>query len=962
MNLLARKIAAFQADQVQSGEIAPVAERVAVGDEIGGNAGHAADEGVGADAGELDDGRATAADDEIADGDVAGDHGVVGKDAVASDVAIVADVRIGEEGAAVANDRFHAPAGGARVHGHPLADQAVGADRSVDSSPRYFRSCGSWPMEAKGKMRVRAPILVCPASTTCDFSFAPSPSSTWGPMWQNGPISTSAPSFAPSSMTAVGWTCALGSMAMGQSFSRVPSGGMIIAVNSASAARRSSTCASPLNFQTLPLKALDFDESLDDRKNIARFCRGTQVIIEIANTSGGLRRHPRGAARILTPKYDLEKQQLTLEVGDLIALLNFKEPTNSDKTEIITGEDKSVSSIISNLLFQAGITSVDGSFPETSINYPLNLSGSYLQSAGKLLYANNRFGWIDNSETFQIQKVNFNPSSNVVVEVGKDEIWYRRLGGAEQPCTTIKAVGTGSILRQTTYPRFEFNEKYGVASLVDASYGNYRIIIERIERYEFWDKDQHQSKIQTLTYKPLGLVVPETVLEAVFSFISNKTVLIEAEYHEEFFNFEKDAECKLKTKIENIYSNLGNLYSEIILAAASPAEYRGAVFNLKLSQQITTNYDYDSKDVITKITTTTNEHLASILKDTGENWSDWDNPDILLTSNFTTEEYKQLKKGSPGTWGYETSVLQSLVRINPDIAEGGQFGNKTDLVTDDKNSNYQISNSGQLTPPAPERCPVDFSIEEVNLEGKATFNDPCESNLKPRERTYNVEFLAGSPIQNENIFTVGADSRQAQLDAIASREGKLLFGRWKGQEIASTLKNAWFEYYPLMGISAVEVDGDIQNYLVDGASWVVGQMKALVSCDGIWLGSLGGASLTSIGGETVITGGYLSFPYPEIAQIDIGIGLGTQFNSYPYLLETTTTQMPTGMGIGLLFRSGFVIPTGMGLGLEMNGQFLTLYWEDFDWDSTGESIWNALQPSQTWESVIWDEDDWNAIL
>ena len=33
-------------------------------------------------------------------------------------------------------------------------------------SPRYLRSCGSWPMEANGKMRVRGPISVWPTTTT----------------------------------------------------------------------------------------------------------------------------------------------------------------------------------------------------------------------------------------------------------------------------------------------------------------------------------------------------------------------------------------------------------------------------------------------------------------------------------------------------------------------------------------------------------------------------------------------------------------------------------------------------------------------------------------------------------------------------------------------------------------------------------------------------------------------------
>ena len=52
---------------------------------------------------------------------------------------------------------------------------------SVDGSPRDLRSCGAWPMEAKGKTRVRAPIVVRPAMTAWETSITPSPSFTSGP-------------------------------------------------------------------------------------------------------------------------------------------------------------------------------------------------------------------------------------------------------------------------------------------------------------------------------------------------------------------------------------------------------------------------------------------------------------------------------------------------------------------------------------------------------------------------------------------------------------------------------------------------------------------------------------------------------------------------------------------------------------------------------------------------------------
>ena len=69
-----------------------------------------------------------------------------------------------------ADDRLRAAARGARIHRHAFADQAILADRrGATGSPRYLRSCGWWPIEAKGKMRVRAPIVVSPATLTCEI-------------------------------------------------------------------------------------------------------------------------------------------------------------------------------------------------------------------------------------------------------------------------------------------------------------------------------------------------------------------------------------------------------------------------------------------------------------------------------------------------------------------------------------------------------------------------------------------------------------------------------------------------------------------------------------------------------------------------------------------------------------------------------------------------------------------------
>src|SRR5439155_3403714 len=80
---------------------------------------------------------------------------------------------------------------------------------SEDFSPAYLRSCGSRPIEANGKMRVRSPIVVSPSTTTWAISLTPAPSTTPSPTTQYGPIATSSANVAPGATIAVGWICGM---------------------------------------------------------------------------------------------------------------------------------------------------------------------------------------------------------------------------------------------------------------------------------------------------------------------------------------------------------------------------------------------------------------------------------------------------------------------------------------------------------------------------------------------------------------------------------------------------------------------------------------------------------------------------------------------------------------------------------------------------------------------------------
>ncbi|QSJ14602.1 hypothetical protein JYQ62_22140 [Nostoc sp. UHCC 0702] len=652
------------------------------------------------------------------------------------------------------------------------------------------------------------------------------------------------------------------------------------------------------------------NESLDDRINFSRFCRGNQILISIANESGIITRHPRGALRIISPHYDYSTRQQTIEVADLITALSFKEPTDPEKAKITVGKNRSVAAIIRDLLTECGIRNVDGDLPDTTINYPLdNLSGSYLQAVGQLLYANNRVAWIDSNEVFRIEKVKIKGSTpKLFVKIGSDEIWYNRLAGAEQPAAIIKTVAT---LRQPVAnpsERTDYSVSYGIASYVDPAYGNFQIIMEETNKQEVYDKDLSELTITTQVRKPLGLIVPDAVVKAVLLRLLDKTVLNDYEYRVETFYYEKGSECKLKSKVEKVYRNLGNLYREVITGKSGGSGYSTIILKLGLSKVITTTYEYTNEDILSRKTTITQEHILAALSDTDEDWSAWGLGyllDYLITSSISTEEWKQLSKGVSPTWSYRISNSQVLARVKPDIATKGPQGNKTALV-DDGTSKYEISNSGQLSPPAAERCPVNFNIQEQNIEGKAKFQDPCNSDLKPRERTYQVDMLPS-----------GLEIAKSKLNEIASREGRLLLGRWKGQNLACAMHNVWFSYTPLMCVAAIEKDNSVQSFLVDGASWVVGQTKALVSFDGVWIGKSSPLPI-EVGNET-ITITPPSLPYIEITIFEGGSGCGGEMLSRLYSVNPVTRTFQGGVGTGGSF--GVAVTSNFEGGVGTGGSF-----------------------------------------
>ncbi len=725
--------------------------------------------------------------------------------------------------------------------------------------------------------------------------------------------------------------------------------------------------------------AIDFSESIDDRKNPTVFCRGNPIILEITDSSGTLRRHPRGALRILTASYDSQTQRQTLEVGDLITLLNFKEPTDPDTAGAKYSEGLLVFQVIENLLEASGFENYNlSNLPFYRYYYPLNLSGSYLQSLGKILYTNNRIGWIDSQETFRIEFKDIQPQTSLVaLTEGVNEIYYRRLAGAEAPAELIRATGTEinsliySINSKSVSERYAFisqwdNRQADGEELANPYIEGYTITEKEIRETE-WNAENHYLQTTTTTEKPFILVIPEVIQEQFVNFdpfaLREETIVIEKFFYEQ-------EQCKLTKKEILTYSERANYLAEIVEFDPESFVIISSLIGLRLTKKVEENYEYDEKDRVRKIATKTEELTVILLNGTDEDWDEWFGvPDYFIDSEYTEQEWKELSKD---VWEYSTFTLQPQVRVNPEsidpegeMSASQRVQQKLQLIL--ATSEKRISSSGQEVPPAAERCPVtDNKIEENQVSAEANFEDICENNFKPRERTYSADFLAGRQFDmRPGIFTISTGSpAEIQLENIARTEGRLLWGRYKGQEIAAPIANTMFDdFKPLFGVHVTERDGTAQNYLADGCSWVVGQQEALWACDGIWVGE--SASPVAIA-DNVVEPGVIIPSFIEPQDKKSGMGMGAFIFSYPYLLETIESTLPVGLGLGANFTSDFTMSAGMGVGAEFVAQIPSLYWDEVEWDSTDENTWNQLDvvPSQSsnlyWDEVEWDSTDENA--
>ncbi|MGL4619137.1 MAG: hypothetical protein ACRCZS_08775 [Chroococcidiopsis sp.] len=620
--------------------------------------------------------------------------------------------------------------------------------------------------------------------------------------------------------------------------------------------------------------------SLDDRVS-TDWNIGQSVRILVADSTGVLRPHPCGALRILSSSWDYETRRTQVNCGCLISLLSFKAPTNPKKLDLEQAKLTSRSAIALELLRLAGITAITGlnDLPY-SLYYPFDISGSYLECCGKILYACLRFGRIDSNEVFRVEPITLNNPVSLQWQIGGDagdELWYRRLNNAESPREVIEVRGSRQVGEIPKYPIISSSERYGQAKFIDPALDAGGITIYEQSRITESFGGSRLTKTESKS-EPVGLIIPNA--KSVF-----KTTLINSYREETTYAYENNEEGKLRSIKTEIYRPIGQLLKEFYdYLDSTGVSYSNE--GLILAEIVNTDYGYDSKDRTRLVSTTIYKTVGELLSGIDTDWSYTLGipPTGLRISEVNEESWV---RQSTGFWIHRINNYKTAAVVNPgyfssqekpenmsdETFEDNQRAQQLSLVPDSNASLFERSNSGQTVPPSAERCPVDVSLASESVCGKAIFSLYGGNPYKEKERSYSVEFLGDrkrgiNEDTGEEIIEDEEPCDNAQARAIAQFEGAMLAGRFKGQDIGVNLKNELFDWRPLQVLDCTEPDGTIRRYALDDSHWYIGQNRAIANFGCIWLGDVQQGNLAKpytiahiFTGTEVIGGDILVYPY-----------------------------------------------------------------------------------------------------
>lgn len=549
-----------------------------------------------------------------------------------------------------------------------------------------------------------------------------------------------------------------------------------------------------------------------------RWFKGQKIIINCTDENGGLNRHPVGFLYILKPPapWSVGKQYLEIEVGCELSLRNFRQPDEILLQAPQAAVDRDAA--IAKALRLAGVKGqYIGNISAYPVPFMITKEGtSNVELGGKLAYGGKKF-LVQNNQG-QIDAVDAsmllgNPLLTLHIGEG-DEISYDPIDGGEFPSEKIKFTGVQGIYKYRKQGEVSTSIEYGPASMIDWELGDEEIAIRITTRTEGVDESGAVGRFSSERVEaPLGLVAPE-------AFPSSTEIGLDTETGTRYF-YDSSNRNRL-SQIEVVENRLFPAACPEQWAAMGEEDQERFLRFKVTSKHTITYYQYSGDDVVKAITIYLSEPKGAIAKD--EELLD---PGTTILSELKTTNYHKIFEEE---WRRSESLRQSGAKIKADIGdliEDAEARARLKMALMSKSNTVEVSNAGQCQPPATDRKPKQWTVEDKPINATATFSDYANPH-EPRERTFNLDVGCAGP---------------AQLSELAQLEGVILLGRALGQEIQIAFRDEFFTTpHPLPQINCYEpefapqgIRKNLVSFQADGIQFTHDSERGIIGLSGIWL-------------------------------------------------------------------------------------------------------------------------------
>lgn len=606
---------------------------------------------------------------------------------------------------------------------------------------------------------------------------------------------------------------------------------------------------------------------------------GTAITIDVW-LDGRYQRHPRGALRSVGTQYSEVDRTLSVEVGCILSARSFAETPDVFLSGVTPGSSVNVQTVADRLLRHGGITTIvnnaTGSF--SFLDRP-QMSGSAIETASKMLASAGAFCWTDSQERVNLTNIDLNPTQRIWSGHAYEFASFERVKNGQPPTEEIKVSGSYKEIHvhKTPVTVGPFRE-YG-----PSKYGG----TELLKEWESTTEIDFGGAIETT------ITTTRTNANIVYRAwnLGGNGLVPGAEVSTKVRKFDKNATAHLLSSIETVSKERGLalgpyldwLHKKDVNSFNSASRY-GAV-PAEVTEE---TYKYNSNGFLVQKETIKRNTLASLLGELGDpDWKSAKNLDLAQLVIFE-KVIETWEERTPGEWiAYkETFVPQGRAPTGRTGVVAAIEAKKTQAQyiaaivqaqqVMSQGRNPVESNSGQATPPAPERLPVEYKSEGTGAESIAYFPGGS-NNWQPRRSEMQVPYLPDRLAGN------------APPTEAAQYYGRVYGGvqqaQWRTLRVVTALDQWLIDGYRPWAPLDIFREGTVYTVAISGTSWVGTQDECLVSLDCALLGERQGAVVNS---GVLTTPGTLVPPY-LIRGADDQVTLSAAFSS----IEPSAVYGPT---------------------------------------------------------------------